>query len=176
MLTKLGMAIAAASAAAAGVYFFVYLHRWEWNRALVSGVVLIAVEVLVVGAATLSRLRRLERAVADPGAARRRPPADRGVVEHLQRARPPAHRPFAWLDPRRTSGTTSVFVPILLGAGVVVSALAWLVERVARLVARPGLEVGLAAELDALAYPDALLVRDAHRPSAAALLDGPAVR
>ena len=175
MLTKLGIAIAAASAAAAGVYFFVYLTRWEWNRALVSGVVLLAVEVLVVGAATLARLRKLERAIAEGGTAPARTP-DRAVVEHLQRARPPAHRPFAWLDPRRTSGTTSVFVPVLLGAGVVVSALAWLVERVARMVARPGLEVGLAADLDALAYPQALLARDAHRPSAAALLDGPAVR
>ena len=37
MVRKLGLAVAAASAAAAGVYFFVYLVRWEWNRALRVG-------------------------------------------------------------------------------------------------------------------------------------------
>ena len=28
---------------------FVYLYRWEWNRALISGVIFLAAEVAVIG-------------------------------------------------------------------------------------------------------------------------------
>lgn len=165
MLRKLGLAVAAASAAAAGVYFFVYLVRWEWNRALVSGVIFVAVEVLVLGAALMSRMTRLERTVGSPA-----PPAGAALAQ-LRATRPPAGRPFAWLDPKR--GGTNVFVPVLMGAGLVVSALAWLVERVARMVARPGMEVSLAGQLNSIAYPTHLVAADPEPPSAVALLDGP---
>ena len=40
-----------------------------------------------------------------------------------------------------------MFVPVLLGAGVVLSALAWVVDRVARLTAVPTMERGLARKL-----------------------------
>ena len=42
---------------------------------------------------------------------------------------------------------TNVFVPVLLGAGVVLSALAWVVDRLARLTAVPTMERGLARKL-----------------------------
>lgn len=172
MIRKLGLAVGLASGAASAVYLFVYLARWEWNRALISGMLLVIVEVLVVGGVVLSRLGRLERAVE----ARPEGGARAGIaLDHLRRTRPPASRPFAWLDPARARGT-NVFVPVLLGAGVVVSGLAWLVERVARAVARPGMEQDLARSLDAIAYPSALVAVDDHLPSAVALLDGPVAR
>jgi len=170
MLRKLGLAVAVASAAAAGVYFFVYLVRWEWNRALVSAVIFVAVEILVLGAALMSRMARLERAVGSPAPA----PAPNLALAQLRANRPPAGRPFAWLDPKRSG--TNVFVPVLMGAGLVVSALAWLVERVARLVARPGMEVSLAGQLNSIAYPAHLVQGDPQPPSAVALLDGPVGR
>jgi hypothetical protein len=168
MMRKLGLAVAAVSAGAAGVYFFIYLVRWEWNRALVSAVIFVAVEILVLGAALMGRMARLERAIETPPA----PPG--AALAHLRAHRPPAGRPFAWLDPKR--GQTGVFVPVLMGAGLVVSALAWLVERVARLVARPGMEIGLAGQLDSIAYPSHLVRADPEPPSAVALLDGPVGR
>ena len=45
--------------AASGYYFFVYLTRWEWNRALTSGVILLAAEIGLVGALVLDRIGRL---------------------------------------------------------------------------------------------------------------------
>ncbi len=168
MLRKVGLAVAVASAAAAGVYFFVYLVRWEWNRALVSGVIFVAVEIVVLGSVLTRRVTRLERTVGATA-----PPAGAALAE-LRATRPPAGRPFAWLDPKR--GGTSVFVPVLMGAGLVVSALAWLVERIARLVARPGMEVSLAGQLDSIAYPTHLVAADPEPPSAVALLDGPVGR
>jgi len=172
IVRKLGFAIGLASLLGSAIYFFVYLARWEWNRALISGMLLLIVEVLVLGALLLGRLSRVERAVAaTPG---RSASANR-TLEHLRHTRPSTGRPFAWLDPTTSRGT-NVFVPVLMGAGVVVSALAWLVERVARVAARPGMEVGLANSLDTIAYPSSLLVADEHVPAAVTLLEGPTVR
>jgi len=168
MMRKLGLAVAVASAAAAGVYFFVYLVRWEWNRALVSGVIFVAIEGLVLGSVLMSRLTRLERVVDTSS------PSAGAPLAQLRATRPPAGRPFAWLDPKR--GGTNVFVPVLMGAGLVVSALAWLVERIARLVARPGMEASLAGQLNSIAYPTHLVGPDPQPPSAVALLDGPVGR
>ena len=46
-----------------------------------------------------------------------------------------------------------MFVPVLLGAGVIVSGIAWVVERIARATAGKGMERGLALQLDAIAPP-----------------------
>ena len=55
-------------------------------------------------------------------------------------------RPFAWMEPQQMN----VFVPVLLGAGVVLSALAWVVDKVARLTAVPTMERGLARKLSTM--------------------------
>ena len=34
--------------AATALYFFVYLWRWEWNRALIAGVLFVAAEVAML--------------------------------------------------------------------------------------------------------------------------------
>jgi hypothetical protein len=46
-----------------------------------------------------------------------------------------------------------VFLPVLLGAGVLVSAVAWLIEHLARATVSPTLERRLAVRLDTLALP-----------------------
>jgi hypothetical protein len=129
------------------LYFFVYLWRWEWNRALIAGVLFVAVEVAMASALVLGRLRRVED---------RLPAPDPAVLARIRETAPPARDYFEWLAPK--SGRVGVFVPVLIGMGVVASGLAWLVERLARATAGPTLERGLAARLTALAWPAGGLV------------------
>ena len=129
------------------LYFFVYLWRWEWNRALIAGVLFVAAEVAMASATILSRLRRLDDRLQAP---------DPAVLARIRETAPPAHDHFEWLSPK--SGRLGVFVPVLIGMGVVASGLAWLVERLARATAGPALERGLAARLTALAWPTGGLV------------------
>ena len=124
------------------LYFFVYLWRWEWNRALIAGVLFVATEVAMVSAIVLSRLRGLQERMHAP---------DPGVLARIRETAPPARDHFEWLSPK--SGRLGVFVPVLIGMGVVASGLAWLVERLARATAGPALERGLASRLAPLAWP-----------------------
>lgn len=136
-------------AIASAYYFFAYLTRWEWNRAVVSGVIFVAAEVALVGALVLDRLGQLRREVRELQEPRREPRPE--ILERIHEAAPDARDPFAWLSPR--DGTVSVFIPVLLGAGVVVSGIAWLVERLARALAGPSFERALALDLEAIALP-----------------------
>ncbi len=87
---------------------------------------------------------------------------DERVVSVLRSHRPEPLRPFAWLQ---GSSTTNVFVPVLLGAGVVLSGLAWIVDRIARVTAVPTMERGLASRLTRLQPPsDGLLGESDHDP------------
>jgi hypothetical protein len=172
-----------ASAAACAVYTLVYLARWEWHRAIVAALFLVVAEVAIVAHAILRRLIALDQrltaltAAAIPPAATAPPPSPgaaapwadgsraattwpagfapvtvTATIDVLQRVRetaPPPRPVFAWLAPNRTG----VFLPILLGAGVLASALAWMVEGLARMTARPVLEERLAARLGVLALP-----------------------
>lgn len=147
---RLGLAVGVATLAASLTYLFVYLYRWEWNRALTAGVFVIISEVALVGAAILERLRRIETRLDE-----RPTPTTASVVTalgRLEETAPAARDHFAWLDVRR--GSTNVFVPVLMGAGVVLSALAWAVERLARATARPVLENRLAGRVAGLALPE----------------------
>jgi hypothetical protein len=146
------------------LYFFVYLWRWEWNRALIAGVLFVATEVAMASAVVLSRLRRMEERIQAP---------DPAVLARIRETAPPAHDHFEWLSPR--SGRLGVFVPVLIGMGVVASGLAWLVERLARATAKPVLERGLAARLAPLAWPTGGLLPEAD-DDPLALLDGPVPR
>lgn len=146
---------------ATGLYFFVYLWRWEWNRALIAGVLFVATEVAMATATILDRLHHLG---ARLGA------ADPAVLARIKETAPPPRDHFQWLSPR--SNQLSVFVPVLIGMGVVASGLAWLVERLARATAGPVLERGLAARLGPLAWPAGGLVPD-EADDPLALLHGP---
>jgi len=152
--------------AASGAYVFVYLYRWEWNRAIIAAAFFLAAEVALMGSAVLDRLHRLDTKLDD--ATRRADVARR----HLQATAPPARDDhFAWLSPSSPSnGGLNVFVPVLLGAGVILSGLAWLVERVSRATAGAVMEDSLARRLGPLVLPAGGLV---PAPGALTMLDGP---
>ena len=161
---RIAYAAVVIAAAASIWYFFLYLVRWEWNRALVSGIIFLAAEVALFGSLLLERLTKLRTSIDEQlaiahQAAKQSPRQPRPqVLSRIRDAQPEPRNPFAWLRP----DSTNVFVPVLLGAGVVVSAIAWLVERIARATAGPRLERGLALRLDDLQPPaDGLLGRDA---------------
>ena len=142
---------------ASGIYFFVYLWRWEWNRAVVAGILFLAAEVGLSAATILDRLRGLSFAAS-------RGTSDPQVLARLHETAPPPRNYFAWLSPRE--GHTSVFVPVLLGMGVVASALAAIVERLARATAKPVMERDLAARLGPVSWPTTGLVRPHVDPTA----------
>lgn len=138
---RIGVVSAVVVMAVSGWYVFVYLYRWEWNRALVSGIIFLAAEIGLLGAAVLDRLSRVGRRLDELDPHRR--PTDERVLRRLREHAPEPPKPFAWMDGSRTS----VFVPALLGAGAVLSALAWVVDRIARATAAPAMEEGLARRL-----------------------------
>jgi hypothetical protein len=144
------------------LYFFVYLWRWEWNRALIAGVLFVAAEVAMATATILRRLHRLDERLQAP---------DPAVLARIRETAPPARDHFEWLAPK--ADRFSVFVPVLIGMGVVASGLAWLVERLARATAGPALERGLAARLSPLAWPSGGLVPE-NSDDPLAVLEGPA--
>lgn len=157
---RIAYAVLTVVLAASGTYMFVYLYRWEWNRTLIAGIFFVAAEVGLIGAAILDRLKKMEGRIENRVA---EPPA----LAHIQDTAPEPKAGFKWLV--KTDGT-NVFVPVLMGAGFVVSGIAWLVERFAHATARPALERGLAWRLAPVALPASGFVGDgvtvlAPRPS-----------
>lgn len=142
----LAYGMAAVALLGAGAYVFIYLYRWEWNRAIMAGVLFIGAEIALAAALILERMRSLERKL-DAAAERRSGPSS---LDAIQETAPPPRRHFAWLSDQDKVG---VFVPVLMGAGIVISGLAWAVERLASSTARPVLERRLALRLQPLALP-----------------------
>ncbi|MFI6278949.1 hypothetical protein [Streptomyces sp. NPDC050988] len=136
-----------AAAAGAGTYVVIYLYRWQWQRAILCGVLLLVVEVMLLGIVLLGRLARIEERMRD---------ADRRQEDVLARLREKDARPagdrFRWLD--EPTSRTYVFVPVLMVTGVLLSGLAWIVQRIASATARPTAERRLAGRLAVLAAPD----------------------
>ena len=162
---KVGVALAAVVMAVAGWYVFVYLYRWEWNRAIVAGVIFLAAEIGLLGAALLDRLSKLGHRMDELD--RRDAATEERVLRQLRAHPSEPAKPFAWID-----GThTNVFIPVLLGAGAVLSGMAWVVERVSRATAGRAAERGLANRLGALEPPAGGLLDGAEDPLA--LLRGP---
>ena len=149
-MRKLRYTILFSALLATGIYLFVYLVRWEWHRALVAGILFVGAEVALAAAAILDKLKAMEQRLA--GAVEQaagRP--DEATLARLKESAPEPRTNFEWLS-QQGSGM-SVFVPLLLGAGVVLSGAAWVVERLARVTATPVLERGLAARLVPLGLP-----------------------
>ncbi|HKA04754.1 MAG TPA: hypothetical protein VKD67_10500 [Acidimicrobiales bacterium] len=140
---RIGVILLLVTLVAAGWYFFAYLFWWEWNRALVAGVIMVAAEVALGTLFVMARLDELRRKVDVASSRTER------IRAHLDAA-PSRDGRFAWLV---KTDTFNVFVPILLGAGVLISGLAWLVERVARMTQRGNTNDGLVRQLAALAPP-----------------------
>ncbi|HVM51908.1 MAG TPA: hypothetical protein VM262_01805 [Acidimicrobiales bacterium] len=140
---RLGSAMTLLVLVASGSYLLVYLYRWEWNRAIVAGVFFVAAEVAAVGTALFRRLRAIEERLDS------RPDVPARPLQRIREAAPEPRRRFDWLDPT----STKVFVPVLLGAGVILSLLGLAVERLAGATTTPWRERQLAARLGAISFP-----------------------
>jgi len=142
MTRRLGTALTVMVLLASGTYLLVYLYRWEWNRAVVAGIFFIAAEIALVATALLRKLHTIEARLEG-----RDGPLP---IDRIRETQPEPTPKFDWLvDPSRTN----VFVPVLLGAGVILSLLAHGVERLAGATTTPLQERALAARLDAIALP-----------------------
>jgi hypothetical protein len=132
-----------------GAYVFVYLYRWEWNRALTAGLFFLAAEIGLAAAFLGERIRKLERRLdREPDAG---DPAYTQVRARLTESSSPGRDHFAWL--RSSAQRTNVFIPVIMGAGVILSALAWLVEKVAKTTASRAREDKLARRLLPITLP-----------------------
>jgi hypothetical protein len=133
---------------AGGFYMIVSLNRWEWNRALFFGLIVLIAEVALATGLVLRRLARLEyRTRVDPM-----------VANVLRETRPPSPDRFAWL--RDTTNRTSVFITFLIGGGVLLSAGAWVVDRVASKTSSPAGEQKLGRQISSISYPSGGLLLD----------------
>ncbi|MFJ7042621.1 hypothetical protein ACIQVC_04380 [Streptomyces sp. NPDC101112] len=146
-MKRLAYLFAGAAATGAAGYFVIYLYRWQWQRAILCGVVLLIVGLMLLGIVLWGRLARIEERIRESD--RRQ----QDVLAHLRqtRTREQGDR-FRWLeDP---ASRTYVFVPVLMVTGVVLSGIAWLVQRIASATARPAADRRLAGQLSVLAAPD----------------------
>lgn len=134
--------------ATAAFYMVVSLNRWEWNRALFFGLLVLIAEI---GLATALILRRINRVA-------RLEEVDHEILAALRESRPEPKNRFAWLDP--SEGRTSVFITFLVGGGVILSALAWVIDRVAAGTSTPAGEEQLARQLGPISYPSGGLIVD----------------
>ena len=134
---------------AAALYMIVSLNRWEWNRALFFGLIVLIAEVGLATGLVLRRLSRMEyRNRVDPA-----------IAEILRETRPPSPDRFAWM--REPGQELNVFITFIVGGGVLLSAIAWLVDRVAsKTSASPAGEQRLVRQLEAISYPSGGLLVD----------------
>ena len=127
------------------MYMVVSLNRWEWNRALFFGLIVLIAEV---GLATGLILRKIETSG-------RRDPETLAV---LRETRSPSPDRFAWL--KESNGQLNVFITFLVGGGVILSGVAWVVDRLASKTSTAVGEERLAEQLHMIAYPAGGLVVD----------------
>ncbi len=134
----------------AGIFYMVIsLNRWEWNRALFFGLIVLVAEVALATGLILRRLARLEHNLKGE--------VDAEVLQILRESRPTRDR-FAWM--RESSGQLNVFITFLVGGGVLLSGVAWLVDRVASKTSSPAGEERLARQLAPISYPSGGLLLD----------------
>jgi hypothetical protein len=131
----------------AGGYTVTYLFQWQWMRAQIAGIAFVAALVVASTLAILARIRRLERRLdllTTLTLARTADPADPAAPGDPPDVEP---RPdFPWLAPATSAPALlalpllglarpedSVFIPVFLATGLVVAALASVVERISAL-------------------------------------------
>jgi hypothetical protein len=129
------------------IYMVVSLNRWEWNRALFFGLIVLIAEVGISAALILRRLSRIERAKLDPA-----------ILAILRETRPASPHRFGWLE--ETTTQMNVFITFLVGGGVLLSALAWVADRVGAKTYTPAGEEKLARQLGSISYPRGGLLVD----------------
>jgi hypothetical protein len=133
------------------LYLVVSLNRWEWNRALFFGLIVLIAEVGLATALVLRRIARLEHTLKAPAG------ADPAVTQILAETRPSRDR-FAWM--RDHTNQLNVFITFLVGGGVLLSAIAWVVDKVASKTSSPVGEERLARQLQPISYPSGGLLLD----------------
>jgi hypothetical protein len=136
---------------AGAVYMVVSLNRWEWNRALFFGLIVLIAEVGLATGLVLRRLARIEYL------AKREVSGDPAVLQILTETRPSRDR-FAWM--RESTSEFNVFITFLVGGGVILSGIAWVVDKVASKTSSPAGEQRLAGQLDPISYPAGGLLLD----------------
>jgi hypothetical protein len=113
--------VAVATLVGAGITMLRELADWEWHRALVAGTFTLIAEVALATSLILDRLAKAPAASGSDATARE----DRLAASLAGARERPDH--FAWM---REPSRVGVFIPLLMGAGVLMSGLAWLLERV----------------------------------------------
>jgi len=129
------------------VYMVVSLNRWEWNRALFFGLIVLIAEVGIAAALILRRLTRIEQAKLDPA-----------ILAILRETRPASPHRFGWLEDSTTQ--MNVFITFLVGGGVLLSGLAWVADRLGAKTYTPAGEEKLARQLGSISYPRGGLIVD----------------
>jgi hypothetical protein len=133
---------------AGAAYMVVSLNRWEWNRALFFGLIVLIAEIGLATGLVLRRLARLEA---------RQDQVDPAIRRILQETRATPNR-FAWL--KESSQRTNVFITFLVGGGVLVSAIAWVADRLGARTSSPIGDQRLAQQLRSISYPRGGLLLD----------------
>ena len=136
---------------AGAVYMVVSLNRWEWNRALFFGLIVLIAEIGLATGLVLRRLARLEYLMKSEKN------GDPAVLQILTETRPSRDR-FAWM--RESTGQLNVFITFLIGGGVILSGVAWIVDKVASKTSSPKGEQRLASQLHPISYPAGGLLLD----------------
>ncbi len=163
-MRRLTLALPAVMGAVCGAYMIIYLVRWEWNRAIIAGLFFVAVEIVFAVLVLLGGFRRIEERLDALGPAAADAAAPAGALDAIHAAAPPSRDHFAWI--REQHSTTNVFLPVLLGAGVLASSLAWVVERIAHATFSPVAERRLVERLGVLQLPPGGLTGPPHDPPA----------
>ena len=133
----------------AGLVFMIQaLNQWEWNRVLFFGLVVVIAEIALATALILRRLPPRDSVAVDPE-----------LVEILRTSRPANPNRFAWM--RDTMRQTNVFITFLVGGGVILSGVAWMIDRAASRTGGAAGDKRLAQRIVAISYPrGGLLVDD----------------
>lgn len=149
-MKKLVWLFASAALLGSAGYSIISLNRWEWSRALYFGLVVLVAEV---GLGTGLVLRKLDR--LEGGQAR-----ERDEVRTVLREQRTPHNRFAWLEAKEVLSRTNVFITMLVSGGIVLSGLAWVLDKVAANTTTSLEEGRLAGDLTRIAYPEDGLLPD----------------
>ena len=129
------------------IYMVVSLNRWEWNRALFFGLIVLIAEVGIATALILRRLTRIEHQKLDPA-----------ILAILRETRPAAPHRFAWLEKSTTQ--MNVFITFIVGGGIILSGMAWVADKLGAKTSTPAGEEKLARQLGRISYPRGGLMVD----------------